>query len=121
MKRIKEAALELKALKSAYVDGATALQAFFRVTLPLSAPGLAAVSTLAFIQSWGEFLLALLLTSSEKAQTLPVYLGRYITGFRIAWGPLAAAALIVMIPVIIFSLLMQRYLIRGLTFGSVKG
>lgn len=106
---------------AAYVDGATTMQAFFRVTLPLSAPGLAAVSTLAFIQSWGEFLLALLLTSNAKAQTLPVYLGRYITGFRIAWGPLAAAALIVMIPVIIFSLMMQRYLIRGLTFGSVKG
>ncbi len=76
--------------------------------------------TLAFIQSWSEFLLALLLTSREKAQTLSVYLGRYITGFRIAWGSLTAAAFIVMIPVIIFSMLMQSYLIRGITFSSVK-
>ncbi len=107
--------------EAAYVDGASHLQSFFRVILPLSAPGLAAVSTLAFIQSWGEFLIALLLTSNADAQTLPVYLGRYITGFRVAWGPLSAAGLIVMIPAIGFSLLMQRYLIRGLTFGAVKG
>ncbi len=107
--------------EASYVDGASPLQCFFRIVLPLSAPGLAAVTTLAFIQSWGEFLIALLLTSNSDAQTLPVYLGRYITGFRIAWGPLAAAGLIVMIPVIVFSLLMQRYLIKGLTFGAVKG
>ena len=66
-------------------------------------------------------MLALVLTSNADAQTLPIYLGRYITGFRIAWGPLAAAGLINMVPVILFSLLMQRYLIRGLTFGAVKG
>ncbi len=107
--------------EAAYVDGASHIQSFFRVILPLSAPGLAAVTTLAFIQSWGEFLIALLLTSNPNAQTLPVYLGRYITGFRIAWGPLSAAGLVVMVPVIIFSLIMQRYLIKGLTFGAVKG
>jgi multiple sugar transport system permease protein len=107
--------------EAAYVDGASHLQCFFRIVLPLSAPGLAAVSTLAFIQSWGEFLMALLLTSNVRAQTLPVFLGRYITGFRVAWGPLSAAGLIVMVPVIVFSVLMQRYLIRGLTFGAVKG
>ena len=107
--------------EAAYVDGATHLQSFFWVILPLSAPGLAAVATLSFIQSWGEFLMALLLTSNADAQTLPVYLGRYITGFRVAWGPLSAAGLIVMIPAIAFSLIMQRYLIRGLTFGAVKG
>ena len=107
--------------EAAYVDGASHMQTFFRIVLPLSAPGLAAVTTLAFIQSWGEFLMALLLTSNVRAQTLPVFLGRYITGFRVAWGPLSAAGLIVMVPVIIFSVLMQRYLIRGLTFGAVKG
>ncbi|MDW8070008.1 MAG: carbohydrate ABC transporter permease [Anaerolineae bacterium] len=107
--------------EAALVDGASPLSAFFHIILPLSAPGLAAVATLAFIQSWGEFLLALVLTSNADAQTLPIYLGRYITGFRIAWGPLAAAGLINMVPVILFSLLMQRYLIRGLTFGAIKG
>jgi multiple sugar transport system permease protein len=91
------------------------------VILPLSAPGLAAVATLAFIQSWGEFLMALVLTTGKEAQTLPIYLGRFITGWRVAWGPLAAAGIVTMLPVIFFSLLMQRYLIRGLTFGAVKG
>lgn len=107
--------------EAAYVDGAGIWQSFTLVSLPLAAPGLAAVATLSFIQSWGEFLMALVLTTSKEAQTLPIYLGRFITGWRIAWGPLAAAGLITMIPVVIFSLLMQRYLIRGLTFGAVKG
>lgn len=106
--------------EAAFVDGASPLQAFVSVILPLSAPGLAAVSTLAFIQSWGEFLLALILTSNPNAQTLPIFLGRYITAYRIAWGPMAAAGLINMVPVVVFSLIMQRYLIRGLTFGAVK-
>ncbi len=107
--------------EAAYVDGANTWQTFRRVVLPLSVPGLAAVATLAFIQSWGEFLMALVLTTGKEAQTLPIYLGRFITGWRIAWGPLAAAGLVTMIPVILFSLLMQRYLLRGLTFGAVKG
>jgi len=106
--------------EAAWVDGASPATVFFRVVLPLSAPGLAAVASLAFIQSWGEFLMALVLTSSSDAQTLPLFLGRYITGWRIAWGPLAAAGLVTMVPVVAFSLVMQRYLIRGLTFGAVK-
>lgn len=107
--------------EAAHIDGASASQSFMHVILPLSAPGLAAVSTLAFIQSWGEFLMALVLTSSSAAQTLPIYLGRFITAWGIAWGPLAGAGLVTMTPVIIFSFLMLRYLIRGLTFGAVKG
>lgn len=107
--------------EASFVDGANSWQTFLRVVLPLSAPGLAAVATLAFIQSWGEFLMALVLTTGKEAQTLPIYLGRFITGWRIAWGPLSAAGIVTMLPVILFSLLMQRYLIRGLTFGAVKG
>lgn len=107
--------------EASFVDGASSWQTFLRVVLPLSAPGLAAVATLAFIQSWGEFLMALVLTTGKEAQTLPIYLGRFITGWRIAWGPLSAAGIVTMLPVILFSLLMQRYLIRGLTFGAVKG
>jgi len=107
--------------EAAYVDGATPFQAFFYVVLPLSAPGLAAVAILSLIQSWGEFLLALVLTNDSRAQTLPIFLGRYITGWRVAWGPLSAAGIVTMLPVVIFAILMQRYLIRGLTFGAVKG
>ncbi|MDK2897591.1 MAG: multiple sugar transport system permease protein [Candidatus Atribacteria bacterium] len=107
--------------EAAYVDGASPGQAFLKIALPLGMPGLAACATLSFVQSWGEFLMALVLTTSDNAQTLPIYLGRFITGWRIAWGPLAAAGLVTMIPVIVFSLIMQRYLLRGLTFGAVKG
>lgn len=106
--------------EAAYVDGASSWEVFRQVVVPLAAPGLAAVATLAFIQAWGEFLLALILTSSAASQTLPIYLGRFITGFRIAWGPLSAAGLVTMLPVVVFSFLMQRYLLRGLTFGAVK-
>ncbi|MDI3472647.1 MAG: multiple sugar transport system permease protein [Thermotogaceae bacterium] len=106
--------------EAAYIDGASRMQSFIHVVLPLSAPGLAAAAILAFIQSWGEFLLALILTNNASAQTLPVYLGRYITGWRVAWGPLSAAGLVTMLPVIIFALIFQRYLIRGLTLGAVK-
>ncbi|ABQ46664.1 binding-protein-dependent transport systems inner membrane component [Thermotoga petrophila RKU-10] len=107
--------------EAAYVDGATPFQTFFYVILPLSAPGLAAVAVLSLIQSWGEFLLALVLTNDARAQTLPIFLGRYITGWRVAWGPLSAAGIVTLLPVVIFALVAQRYLIRGLTFGAVKG
>jgi len=106
---------------AAQVDGCSPVKTFFHIILPVSAPGLAAVATLAFIFCWGEFLLSLILTSNEAAQTLPIFLGRYITGWRVAWGPLSAAGIINMLPVIIFSLFMQKYLIRGLTLGAVKG
>ena len=107
--------------EAAYVDGATPFQTFFYVILPLSAPGLAAVAVLSLIQSWGEFLLALVLTNDARAQTLPIFLGRYITGWRVAWGPLSAAGIVTLLPVVVFALVAQRYLIRGLTFGAVKG
>jgi|YelNatPaOPRAMG01_1025707.scaffolds.fasta_scaffold00073_26 multiple sugar transport system permease protein len=106
--------------EAAYIDGASVWKTFIYLILPLSAPGIAAMATLSFILSWGEFLMALILTSSAKSQTLPIFLGRYITGFRIAWGPLAAAGIVTMVPVIVFSFIMQRYLLRGLTFGAVK-
>ncbi|HXX39337.1 MAG TPA: carbohydrate ABC transporter permease [bacterium] len=106
--------------EAAVVDGASTWGVFRLVALPLAVPGLAAMATLAFIQAWGEFLMALILTSSAAAQTLPIYLGRFITGFRIAWGPLAAAGLVTMVPVVVFSFIMLRYLIRGLTLGAVK-
>ncbi len=106
--------------EAALVDGAPPLRIFLSLVLPLSAPGLAAAATLAFIQSWGELLVTLILTSNASTQTLPIYLGRFISAFRVAWGPLAAAGLINMLPVVIFSLIMQRYLIRGMTFGAVK-
>ncbi len=107
--------------EAAYVDGATRLQTFRHVIFPLSLSGVAAVVVLSFVQTWSAFLLATVLTSDSAAQTLPVYLGRFVTGYNIEWGPLAAAGLITMLPPIAIGLIFQRYLIRGLTFGAVKG
>jgi len=107
--------------EAAYVDGATRIQTFRYVIFPLSISGVAAVIVLSFVQTWSAFLLATVLTSDSAAQTLPVYLGRFVTGYNIEWGPLAAAGLITMLPPIAIGLIFQRYLIRGLTFGAVKG
>lgn len=106
--------------EAARIDGASPFQIFFHIIFPLSLSGMTAVIVLTFIQTWSEFLLATILTNNSAAQTLPVYLGRFITGYNVAWGALAAAGLITMLPVIIFGLIFQRYLIRGLTFGAVK-
>jgi multiple sugar transport system permease protein len=106
---------------SALVDGASLFQTFWKVILPLSLPGLAAVFTLSLLNAWSEFLFALVLTSNANAQTLPVYIGRYITGFEIAWGPISAAGIVSMLPVTILSFVMLRYVVTGLTLGAVKG
>jgi len=107
--------------EAAYIDGCSPFKAFLKIILPVSLSGIVSVFILSLMFSWSEFLFALLLTFDEKAQTLPVYIGRYITGFQIAWGPISAAGIIAMLPVTIFSFITLRYLIVGLTMGAVKG
>jgi multiple sugar transport system permease protein len=107
--------------ESAYIDGCTPFQAFTKIVLPISLPGIVAVFIISFTLSWGEFLLALLLTYDKAAQTIPVFIGRYITGFQIAWGPIAATGLVAMLPVTILTFIALRYLISGLTLGAVRG
>lgn len=106
--------------ESAMVDGATRLGALFRVNLPIVAPGLAATAVLTFIYSWNEFLYAVILTGRES-RTLPVTITSYMTNKAILWGRIAAAGSIVVIPVLVFAVLTQRYLVRGLSGGAVKG
>jgi len=107
--------------EAAYIDGCGPFQTFLRVILPISLPGIIAVFVLSFTLSWSEFLLALLLTYDKTAQTLPVFIGRYITGFQIAWGPIAATGLVAMLPVTVLTFIALRYLITGLTMGAVRG
>lgn len=107
--------------EAAYIDGCDPFQAFVRIILPISLPGIIAIFVISFAFSWGEFLLALLLTYDKYAQTLPVFIGRYITGFQIAWGPIAASGLVAMLPATILTFLALRYLISGLTLGAVRG
>jgi multiple sugar transport system permease protein len=106
--------------ESAMIDGCTRFQALFRISVPLVAPGLAATAILGFLYCWNEFLYAVILTGRD-ARTLPVTITSFMTNKAILWGRIAASGSLVLIPVLIFALLAQRYLIRGLSHGAVKG
>lgn len=105
---------------AALVDGCSPWQAFTRVILPLAAPGLAATAIFCMMFSWNEFLFALII-SRAQTQTLPIGVMGFITQRGVLWGEMSAASTVIMAPMIIFTFLVQRYLIRGLTFGAVKG
>lgn len=105
--------------EAAMIDGCGRIEAFWRVTLPLL-PGLAATMVIVFMFAWNEFLLASLLTSSE-AKTLPVIAANAIKPKAIAFGLACAAGVIMSMPVIVLVLMMQKYLVQGLTLGAVKG
>ena len=106
---------------AAMVDGATRLGAFLRVTLPLTTPALLAVTLFSFTAAWKEYLFAFVFISSEKLMTLPVGLSQTIYGDIYPWGLLMAASLIISIPVVFFYMWGQRFMVAGLTAGSVKG
>ena len=105
---------------AARIDGCDKIQLFFRVLLPIVKPGITAAAILSFLFSWKEFLFALVLTAT-KAKTLPIGLTDFFIDEYIEWNRLAAASTISIIPAIIFVVLFQRYLIRGMLAGSVKG
>jgi len=102
-----------------WVDGCTPWGAFVRLVLPLAKPGLAATTMVTFLFCWNEFLFALILTR-KTAVTLPVGVMGFVTMRGILWGPMSAAATVLMVPMIVFAFISQKYLIRGLTFGAVK-
>ncbi len=107
--------------EAALIDGCNRFQAFFRIVLPLVTPALVAVALFAVTGAWNEFLLAFVLIQSNAATTLPVGLGRLIFGDVFPWGDIMAASVAMAIPVIAFYSIAQRYLVEGLTAGSVKG
>lgn len=109
--------------KAAKMDGATPFQAFRKVIAPLAAPGVVTAAILVFIFAWNDLLLALSLTSTERAITAPVAIANF-TGssqFEEPTGSIAAAAVVITIPIIIFVLFFQRRIVAGLTSGAVKG
>jgi len=106
--------------EAAQVDGHGVIATFFWVTLPLTAPGLAVAAVFCFIFSWNEFLFALMLTGS-KAQTVTVAVMSFWSSDAVQWGRIMAGSFIVLIPGMIFVLTCQRWLVKGLTMGSVKG
>lgn len=106
--------------KAAMADGYTRWDAFWKVILPLSSPGLVTTAILCFIFSWNEFLFANVLTAAV-AKTVPVGIRGLVTSRAIEWGEIAAVATLQVIPVLIFTFTVQKYIIRGLTLGAVKG
>jgi multiple sugar transport system permease protein len=107
--------------ESAMIDGATRFGAFRRVILPLAAPGLLASGLYAFTQAWNEFLYALVFITNVRLRTLPVGLSTFITGDVYGWGYLMAGAVLTTLPVIAAYIYLQKYMVEGLTAGSVKG
>lgn len=105
--------------EAALIDGCSRLKAFLYVVLPLATPAIAASTIFAMLLSWNEFLFALLFTSSN-ATTLPVLVSQFFTDRSLQWGEIAASATVAIVPVLIFMLFAQRYLVRGLTMGAVK-
>jgi multiple sugar transport system permease protein len=105
---------------AAMLDGHTRAGAFFRVILPLTAPGIVATSVLCFILSWNEFLYAFILAAFES-RTLTVGIPGLVTPHGTLWGQVAAVAVVATVPILIFTALVQKHLVRGLTFGAVKG
>lgn len=105
--------------ESAMVDGCSHLGAFWKITLPLTLPALLATGILSFIASWNEFMGALILTG-EEAKTLPVLTMSFISAKGIMWGRMTAGATLIIIPIVIFVIFIQKYLTRGLSFGMFK-
>lgn len=103
------------------IDGLSRLGALFRIVLPLSAPGLAAVAIFTFTGAWNELLLALVLITSESRRTAPLALNYLITSDVLPWGPLMAGAVLSSVPLMILYFVAQRFIVQGITAGSVKG
>ena len=103
------------------VDGCTVFQSFYRIILPLSAPGLFATAILVFIFSWNEFLFALTFTSTVASRTIPVGIALFPGLHEVPWGDIAAASVVVTIPLILLAFAFQRRIVEGLTAGSIKG
>ncbi len=107
--------------EAAMMDGCTRPQAMVKIVFPLTLPGLAATAGFAFTAAWSELFLALILINRETSKTIPPALLSFITKFSVDWGQMAAASVLLLIPVCLFFAFVQRYLVAGLTSGAVKG
>ncbi len=106
--------------ESAMVDGATRQYAFWAIILPLSAPGIITATTLSFIFSWNNFMFSQVL-SMEKTKTLPIAIYNFLSYAEVDWGGVMAAAVAIMAPAIALTMIFQKYVVKGLTIGAVKG
>jgi len=107
--------------EAALIDGSGRLGAFMRISFPLSAPALVITGLFSFMTGWSEFMVARVILTSKELMTLPLGLETLFTTFQTEWANYAAGSLLVCIPVVTLFLLLSRFLISGLTLGSVKG
>jgi arabinogalactan oligomer/maltooligosaccharide transport system permease protein len=107
--------------EAAQIDGSSRLGAFLRITFPLSAPALVITGLFSFMTGWSEFMVARVLLTSAELQTLPLGLETLVTHYQTEWANYAAGSVLVCIPVVVLFLLLSRFLVAGLTLGSVKG
>ncbi len=106
--------------QAARLDGASRFQAFIRIVMPLSSPGIIATAIYSFIQAWNEYVYALTFLNDESKLTLPVGLQRFFTEYATNWPGLMAASFITSVPVVVLFLVLQKYFVRALTDGAVK-
>jgi len=105
---------------AARVDGASTLRVLFQIALPLIQPGLAATAVLAFLWTWNDLLVTLVLSTRTNTELLPLGLTKFVLEYGVDWGSMTAAGTIMFIPTLLFVFIAQRYLIKGLTAGGVK-
>jgi len=106
--------------EAATVDGAGPLRLFVSIILPMSLPGLVTTGLLAFIAAWNEFMFALAFTSNIDHQTIPVGIANFTNLYYVPWGDIAAASVVVTIPLVLLVMFFQRHIVEGLTQGAVK-
>jgi multiple sugar transport system permease protein len=107
--------------EAAVIDGCSRFEAFYRIILPISLPGVISTSIMCILLAWKDFLWALRFTYSPASQTIPVGITTYISNVGIAWGPVTAVGSLSVLPLLIFSLIVQKYMVKGLIAGAVKG
>lgn len=112
--------IPLEMEESAMVDGATRQYAFWAIILPMSGPGVMTAATLSFIFSWNNFMFSQVL-SMEKTKTLPIAVYNFVSYAEVDWGGVMAAAVAIMAPAIILTMIFQKFVVKGLTMGAVKG
>ena len=107
--------------EAAMIDGLTQTQALLRIVMPLSLPGMIAAGLFVLVFSWNDFVIALIMTSSDAVRTLPVGIYNYLGFFGREWGPLMASAMVSIVPIILLFIIFQRYFLSGMSRGAVKG
>ncbi|MEH7304818.1 carbohydrate ABC transporter permease [Neobacillus drentensis] len=106
--------------EAAKIDGASLMQTYWKVIMPLAVPGIFTTAILVFIAAWNEFFFALTINTDEKFKTVPIGIAMFQGQFTIPWGEIAAATVVVSVPLVIMVLIFQRRIVSGLTSGSVK-